>query len=161
MNLRDATLYRERILAADQAAEPLEEGARWVVSWDNYRNRSGHAPEDGSSVPGWAIDPDPEDPDAPTLELLRAFVERGAWMVQCHCLSAALACRTDHRFYCVTCGNVEVDGAWIEVQWPDDADAIEELLVKRMYSANRNWRPGESLEQLADENAANPRKVRG
>jgi hypothetical protein len=141
MPLRDATLYRDRLLAADTPAEAPDEGARWVVSFDNLRNGSGHAPDDARVVPGW-----------PDGEVVQAFAHRGSWLAKCRCGSAALACQTDPRFFCIDCGNIEVEGAWLVVEWPEDVDAIEEILMKRMYRVNKNWTPGETLADLQAEN---------
>ena len=84
-----------------------------------------------------------------------AFVNHGRWCVRCPwCPSAQNAARSDHRFFCVECGNAAVRGAWVPVIWPEDDEivTIESLLGARPTPANQNWSPGEATAQLAAEN---------
>lgn len=91
-----------------------------------------------------------EDPEITTP----AIVNHGRWIVECpfpNCGGAQAASRTDPRFLCITCGNVGASNRWVRVVWPDHPEAIEDVLAPRP-PMNRNWRPGETLEQLELEN---------
>jgi len=79
-----------------------------------------------------------------------ASVNHNRWIVLCSCGSGCAVDLILHRAWCFECGTI-YDG--IEV--PHDAAAIEALLVKRPKLENRNWIPGESLDQLEDENRQN------
>lgn len=97
--------------------------------------------------------------DLPTVTaagpIVRAFVNYGRWLVQCPwCPSAEYASMGDHRFFCTDCGNAPVGGAWVPVQWPEEYREIDAALAGRP-KMNRNWAPGETMSQLAAENAAN------
>lgn len=85
-----------------------------------------------------------------------AYVNHGRWIVGCpFCNSAQLAAKTDRRYFCAGeggCGNAQVGGAFVNVVWPKDADAIEAELVKRADPNTRNWTPGETVKDLNHEN---------
>lgn len=88
----------------------------------------------------------------PTLTA-QAYVSHGRWVVDCPhgCGSAQYASHSDLRFFCADCGN-QGTGEWVTVEWPADRDGIEAELLLRPDPATRNWRPGETVEQLAAEN---------
>jgi hypothetical protein len=85
-------------------------------------------------------------------------VNHGRWFVRCpFCHSAQIAAKSDRRFLCAGydgCANVQVGGAFVNVEWPDEADALEEALVERPDPARRHWLPGETVEKLRSEWAA-------
>lgn len=56
------------------------------------------------------------------------------------------------EFLCGTCFNAEIGGEYRPIVWPDDAGEIESLLVVRPLPVHMNWRPGETLADLAAEN---------
>ena len=79
--------------------------------------------------------------------MLAAYVNWGRWVVNCpNCNSAELAAPGAAAFHCRECGYA--DG----VLWPADLAAIEAALSKRPDARNRNWCPGETVEQLSLEN---------
>lgn len=83
-----------------------------------------------------------------------ARVDLGRWIVDCPwCKSAQHASREDHRFFCVECGNVAVDGQWITVQWPVEWQDVEAVLRSRPSAGNQWFTPGQ--ETLADLEAEN------
>ena len=86
-----------------------------------------------------------------------AEVNHGRWIVNCPdpaCSSAQLAARDDLRFFCVACCNERTaPGRWLPVVWPDDPAAVEAVLRER-DTVNANAAPGESVADLAAENAA-------
>jgi hypothetical protein len=93
-------------------------------------------------------------PDAthPTLRATAA-VNHGRWIVSCPwCFSASMAARFDHRFFCVECLNRPAGGKWVGVDWPDNADDVESLLVMRPNPATRNWHAHETVADLLAEN---------
>ena len=86
-----------------------------------------------------------------------AEVNHGRWIVRCpFCTSAQLAAKSDRRFFCVTCLNEQVGRRWVRVMWPAASlvVGIEAALLVRPETAFMYWRPGESVADLAAENAA-------
>lgn len=72
------------------------------------------------------------------------------WIADCssrHCTSALALAPGTPIMRCFDCG-------WVteRIVWPDHTDAIETLLAMRPDEKTRNWEPGETLEQLANEN---------
>lgn len=95
--------------------------------------------------------PDAVAADQPVL----AVLAQSRWVAQCpDCAGAQLAARTDRRLLCSGCGNVIAGRRWRPVVWPDDTDAIEQVLAVRPLAHNRNWHPGETVADLVAENAA-------
>ena len=81
-------------------------------------------------------------------------IEQGRWLAECWwCGGLQRAARTDHRFLCDQCYNAPAEGKWLRTVWPEEATEIERLLIERPVP-NRNWRPGESVDDLRRENAA-------
>ena len=80
-----------------------------------------------------------------------AIVNKGRWLIECpHCSSARMAHR-DRMFWCPGCGNADVGGQSIVVEWPADWQTIEQLLAVRPVG-NRNWLLRESVHDLARQN---------
>lgn len=83
---------------------------------------------------------------------LFARVDQGRWVVSCDTCSSAVVVDTEDLFFiCTKCG----DG-WRAVIMPEDKEEIEEVLLMRpgFRAANhhRFWFPGETVDDLADEN---------
>ena len=79
-----------------------------------------------------------------------AYVNHGRWVADCpttDCPEAHLAQPGD-KFDCVNCGTVG------RVEFPDNHTDIDEVLERRPVPQTRNWTPGESLEELVEENRA-------
>lgn len=86
-----------------------------------------------------------------------ARLDHGRWVVDCPaCPSAQLASFEDRRFFCTDCHNAAAGGAWVPVRWPpaNQLEAVEAELELRPADATRNWRPGESVDDVRAENAA-------
>lgn len=84
---------------------------------------------------------------------INVYVNHGRWIAECpDCHGAQVASRVDRRFMCHCCGNVLIQQRWRRVIWPARPEEIEEALAERPVSATRNWRPGESIADLAREN---------
>lgn len=101
----------------------------------------------GTYIPD-AVEGDPVGPP------LQARVDHSRWIVECECKSAQFVHKDDPRFFCIKCFNIGVGGRWRIVELPPNPDAIEEVLILRPEKANRNWFPGETITDLADENQA-------
>ena len=83
-----------------------------------------------------------------------ASVNGGRWLVMCPftgCNGAQYASFHDRRFWCVDCENRAVAGQWVEVVWPSNLRDIENLLMVRPQNA-MHWHPGETVEELAEQN---------
>lgn len=83
-----------------------------------------------------------------------AYVNHGRWVADCPtagCGGAMLVLKGG-EFLCGTCFNAEIGGEYRPIVWPDDAGEIESLLVVRPLPVHMNWRPGETLADLAAEN---------
>jgi hypothetical protein len=84
-----------------------------------------------------------------------AFVNAARWIVACPfdgCSSAQDASFLDQRYWCIDCANRAVGGQWITVVWPDNIAEIESTLELRPTGA-RHWLPGETMQDLIDQNA--------
>lgn len=85
-----------------------------------------------------------------------AYVNHGRWMIDCPfgCGAAQEADPDWPLTLCVHCWNEPVGGAWIRVEWPSPktAEKIERMLVVRPDETTRNWRPGETVAMLGQEN---------
>lgn len=79
---------------------------------------------------------------------LMARVNHGRWLGDCQCGDAPLIDPEWRLAACLHCGAVY--SASIEL--PDDWQAIDAALMKRPDAINRNWTPGETLEDLEREN---------
>jgi hypothetical protein len=118
--------------------EPPAKGATWVtrVGW----NRTDVAP----------FTP-PDDYVAGREHAIRVRVNHGRWIAVCPCGGAQLACRTDHRMFCVDCLNAHVDGRWVPVIWPEDVGGVEDAMAVRP-AVLQNWEPDETVAVLRAEN---------
>jgi len=89
---------------------------------------------------------------------IHVYANHGRWVVECpDCCGAQIASAVDYRFMCTVCANVAVEGLWRSVIWPEEYAEIDEALCCRENTANQNWVPGETLEELkAEEPAPEP-----
>lgn len=86
-------------------------------------------------------------------ESLKARVNHSRWIVDCpDCRGAEFAWREKGLFMCQTCFNTMVGGKWRRVEFPDDQYEIEDVLAARPMAHQRNWSPGEILDELKAEN---------
>lgn len=86
-------------------------------------------------------------------EPVLAHVSRGAWLVRCPeegCRGVEYAWE-EGNFVCCSCLNNGVGHRIRRAKFPEDRAEIEKLLERRPL-LNRNWYPGETLDQLAKEN---------
>ena len=87
--------------------------------------------------------------DMASRPILSPRVEHGRWLVDCpFCKSADLADDDDPRFFCLDCRNEEAGGLWLPVQWPRERKEIEDALLDRKHTINRNWLPHETVIDL-------------
>lgn len=95
-----------------------------------------------------------------TAEPARARVNHGRWIVDCPAYDGRCAgtlfvwIEGPHQFLCHVCGNRSIGGKWRRVELPADWADIDAALFLRDIQTERNWHPGESVEQLRDENEA-------
>ena len=83
--------------------------------------------------------------NAPHLNPM-AYLNHGRWVVDCpdpDCAGAELAREV---FVCSNCKRTT------EVEWPDDKSLIDNATAVRSVPQTRNWRPGETLDDLNREN---------
>jgi hypothetical protein len=82
-----------------------------------------------------------------------AYVNHGRWIVDCPCGGAECVTEDDKVFYCLSCGNAQVNGNFIRVKFPNqvERDKFEKSLALRPESL-RNWIPGETPADIASEN---------
>lgn len=81
-----------------------------------------------------------------------AEANHGRWVADCprpYCTNAMQLERGQTEFLCGGAGSC---GILTPIQWPADPDAIEALLLMRPAVATRNWKSGEPLRQLLEEN---------
>ena len=98
------------------------------------------------------------------LKPLKARINHGRWIVDCPiCNSAEYVFEGKHLLLCQNCMNDGTD-LFREVTLPANIDKIEAILNKRQakeYIAgrpnypNRNWEPGQTLDDLEKENKEN------
>ena len=80
----------------------------------------------------------------------------GAWKARCPrpwCTNAIALEPGQVEFMCI--GGPDACGYTTVVIWPADPQAIEAILAMRPVRRTQNWLPGETLEDLIAENAAN------
>ncbi len=93
----------------------------------------------------------------PLHRFIPAEINHGRWIVNCPepgCRGASLADPARPIFMCPSCWNATHGHYWLQVEFPTEREAIEAELLARPLAANRNWVPGESVEQLRRDNAA-------
>jgi len=85
-----------------------------------------------------------------------AYINQGRWLVDCTATFNGQVCRNavqladraeDAEAPCLICGTI-----WTNVQFPKDVDEIEDALSKRPRRDRQNWKPGETLKKIRDEN---------
>lgn len=95
-------------------------------------------------------------------QVVKARILYGRWMVDCpRCNGANDVIPGEPIYLCSCCmwpgvfrpGSEYVAPHFAEVIFPENREAIEAILLKRPAIANRNWYPGESIEQLEKENS--------
>ncbi len=85
-----------------------------------------------------------------------AEVNHNRWIAPCpDCPGAEFVWR-DGPFVmlCLSCFNGGIGHRWRRVTLPDDVGAIEAALLTRPLPDNRNWRAGETVDELLAQNAA-------
>jgi len=79
---------------------------------------------------------------------VQAYVYRDAWMVYCpNCAGAILVDDKEPFMFCPDCHNADNDGVPYRVIFKNK-DEVDALLSKRKNPQNRNWLPGETVEDL-------------
>ena len=89
---------------------------------------------------------------------ISAEVNDGRWVGRCTneaCGGAQIVSPNDPRFFCTYCHNVDGDGEWLEVHFPEDWKEKEKILDRRPVR-NQHMKAWETVEDLRQEN-----RVRG
>lgn len=93
-------------------------------------------------------------PDLSPAGVVYAEANHGRWIAKCPRPDCTNALALDPGQTAFACVAQDGCGQTADVVWPPDPDAIETLLMLRPVPGTRNWLPGETLEQLLEENAA-------
>lgn len=80
---------------------------------------------------------------------IAAHVGAGAWRVWCPCGEAPPADPEWRLACCSGCGAIHD-----QVEFPEEREEIERVLLKRPNHAHRNWQAGETIDGLRRENLA-------
>ena len=78
-------------------------------------------------------------------------VRQGTWLAVCACQGAEYGWEEGY-FVCLSCFNAGAGHRILRTAFPDERADIESILELRPLP-NRNWRPGETVEDLRRENA--------
>jgi hypothetical protein len=93
-------------------------------------------------------------------EKVTARILYGRWLVDCpHCRGANDVIPEEPIYLCSSCGwpgifraGEYVPAHFARVIFPQNRAEIERILLRRKLIRNRNWQPGETIGQLAEEN---------
>jgi hypothetical protein len=90
-----------------------------------------------------------------------AEVNHGRWIAKCPfgCGGAEMVDFDRPSFFCCGCRNTPTFNRPVIVVVPENREAIEAVLLKRPEHPNRNWRPGETLDDLIAENEAHAQEI--
>tara|TARA_Y100000310_G_C20569906_1_gene757461 strand:+ start:581 stop:883 length:303 start_codon:yes stop_codon:yes gene_type:complete len=83
--------------------------------------------------------------------VIEARVNHARWIADCpHCRSADFVFTPELLFMCANCGN---DSSYqcYQVAVPGNRSAIEAVLSERDKIENRNWEPGQTVQELESE----------
>lgn len=94
------------------------------------------------ATPDWDIRGDP----------IQAQVVMSDWIVICPDCQDAIVAEPGEPFYCLNCQNEKNGGKARPVQFPDEREAIEQILLARFDPKTRNWST-ETLDTLRAENS--------
>jgi hypothetical protein len=127
---------------------------------DGARAFSGASPWEATAALKVARDagfiPPPLDTIAEGAPPAVAYINLNRLAADCPdgCGAGALVWRDGpHVFMCPQCLNGAIGYRWRRVVLPDDLAAIEAALLARPLPQNRNWSPGEAIDDLLRENA--------
>ncbi|CAB4166844.1 hypothetical protein UFOVP1383_39 [uncultured Caudovirales phage] len=84
-----------------------------------------------------------------------AYVNHGRWVADCPmngCGGALVVAPYMRGFLCGSCINVDAAHRFRPLSWPENGAEIEAALDVRPLETTRNWRPGETVEDLLAEN---------
>ena len=102
--------------------------------------------------------------DPPVIAFVHAAAQvgfremTGRWMARCECGGAEVVDQKEPVFMCCSCMNEEYGRQFRNVKFPQDKEAIETILSERI-GRERNWLPGESLEDLRSQNEELSKRV--
>lgn len=111
--------------------------------------------EDGGfwTLHAQGLEPPADDSNVLAEPHAEGFAVRAAWRVKCpFCDGSQFGDPNVARFCCCDCGNAQVDGQWVRVEWPDNTDEIEQALLARSNPTVMHWYPDEHAAHLHAEN---------
>src|SRR5580765_585606 len=77
---------------------------------------------------------------------IEAYIGNGCWRIKCRCGERTHTDPVWKMAFCFGCG-----ARWMNVVFPENWNAIEDLLVKRPVQAARNWNSSETYDMLVQE----------
>jgi hypothetical protein len=83
----------------------------------------------------------------------RAYVLRSAWVADCPTCAGNMVVEPGEPYFCPDCAMQGNGFQACAVVWPEQWAEIERLLLARPDPNTRNWLIGETLDDLARENA--------
>ena len=84
--------------------------------------------------------------------IVRAWVNRSSWAVNCPFCKGSQVIEPGDLFFCVDCLMLGNEGYAMKVWFPKERKMIEKILMYRPDPQTRNWLIGETLDQLRAEN---------
>ncbi len=100
------------------------------------------------ATPDWDIRGDP----------VQAQVVASDWIVTCPDCRDAIVAEPGEPLYCLNCQNVKNGGKARPVQFPDQREQIEKILLARFNPLSRNWST-ETIEELQAENLSHEEAI--
>lgn len=93
-------------------------------------------------------------PDWRAVGIVAARINAGRWIADCPLPGCNEAVHTavGLPFFCPNCLNAANGYHAYQVRFPDETSLIEHILSERPLPTTRNWQPGETIEQLINEN---------
>lgn len=85
------------------------------------------------------------------IEPVKAFVNKGRWIVVCPLCGGGEYAWEEGYCYCCSCHNSYMGHKYRRLVFPENRAEIEAALIVRPL-ANRNWNLGETIEDLLREN---------
>jgi hypothetical protein len=112
----------------------------------------------------FGYDPPPLDQVDEQARPAEVEVNAGQWIWHCSCgiggtddppRGGGVAWWDVPLGWCPRCRNDDIGGSWRSLRFPAEAAAIQQALMKRPDPTTRHWWPGETVDELLQQNAEN------